>query len=226
MTNNVVTIHNAKLKTVAVAINTITVDARQMTLAIFRQLIDEDLIGDEGALMGTPWGKVNYHPKDDDCPMCEHWHVVWQKGDQLRRTIVEQNLRDHHFGGSSIYSETAESYMLALFRDIKLNGCTETMPIRVLDLTDSYESYTWRFERKGFKVIPYTRSSQQDKLFGQLKLSIQRGCHDWEFDQIKGDRRALLRKIDDEIERHLIARKNLERSLSIISKLPQLFIAV
>jgi hypothetical protein len=80
-------VHNAQISTVSVEIKTLTVSGKQVTLAVFRQLIDEPLIGEDGRLKGVAWGTVNYHPDKcgEDAP---HWHVVWQLGDELRRSKV------------------------------------------------------------------------------------------------------------------------------------------
>ena len=86
------TVHNAQMSTATVEIKTLTITGKQVTLAVFRQLIEEDLIAEDGTLDGIPWGTVNYHP--DKCGTGDywkdhpHWHVVWQKGGELRRSLV------------------------------------------------------------------------------------------------------------------------------------------
>lgn len=83
------TTQNATITTAAVEVKTLTISGKQVTLAVFRQLREEALIADDGALNGVPWGHVNYHP--DRCgDQADHWHIVWQKGDQLRRSLVVQ----------------------------------------------------------------------------------------------------------------------------------------
>lgn len=82
------TVYNAQISTATVEIKTLTVTGKQVTLAVFRQLLDEPLIAEDGALNGVPWGTVNYHP--DKCgDGGQHLHVVWQKGDELRRSRVD-----------------------------------------------------------------------------------------------------------------------------------------
>ncbi len=80
-------VHNAQISTVKVEVKTLTISGKQVTLAVFRQLIDELLIAEDGRLKGVAWGTVNYHPDkcSDDPP---HWHIVWQLGDELRRAKV------------------------------------------------------------------------------------------------------------------------------------------
>lgn len=85
------TVHNAEVKTAAVEIKTLTISGKQVTLAVFRQLKEEALIAEDGILDGVPWGTVNYHP--DKCSdKADHWHVVWQKGLELRRSAVSKSL--------------------------------------------------------------------------------------------------------------------------------------
>lgn len=81
------TTQNATITTAAIEVKALTIGARQVTLAVFRQLREEPLIAEDGTLNGTPWGIVNYHP--DKCGDAkEHLHVVWQHGNELRRSYV------------------------------------------------------------------------------------------------------------------------------------------
>lgn len=80
-------IHNVHVKTADVQLKVLTVGGKQVTLAVFRQLLRQPLITYEGDLAGIPWGVVNYHP--DKCEGGRsHYHVVWQIGDQLRRDNI------------------------------------------------------------------------------------------------------------------------------------------
>lgn len=89
MAKSPLTVHNAQLSTATVQVRTLTISGKQVTLAVFRQLKDEPIISGKGTLNGIPWGTVNYHP--DRCgDQPDHWHVVWQKGDELRRCSVEK----------------------------------------------------------------------------------------------------------------------------------------
>lgn len=82
-----ITTQEASIKTATVEVKTLTLGGKQMTLSVFRQLQEEELIDMEtGQFRGLPWGTVNYHP---DCRTgAEHLHVVWQKGSALRRATV------------------------------------------------------------------------------------------------------------------------------------------
>lgn len=82
------TAENAVIKTASVEVKTLTISGKQVTLAVFRQLKDEDVIDPITCqLLGMPWGTVNYHP--DKCgDGAEHIHVIWQKGTELRRATI------------------------------------------------------------------------------------------------------------------------------------------
>jgi hypothetical protein len=47
-----------------VTINTLRINGKQVTLAVFRQLKAAALINHHGSLAGPPWGMVNYHQRD------------------------------------------------------------------------------------------------------------------------------------------------------------------
>ncbi len=79
------TVQNAAITTASVEIKTLTVSGKQVTLAVFRQLLEQPLVLDDGTLAGQPWGIVNYHP-DKCADFSAHWHVVWQDGNDLRRS--------------------------------------------------------------------------------------------------------------------------------------------
>ena len=82
------TVQNAQVSTASVEIKTLTLSGKQVTLAVFRQLIEAPLIKEGGRLNGVAWGTVNYHPDRCGDDTTAHWHVVWQLGDELRRSWV------------------------------------------------------------------------------------------------------------------------------------------
>lgn len=77
-------IEQASVQTATVDVKIIRLNKRQLTQSVFRQLEEEFIIGKDGKLKGTPWGRVNYTWKDNgpnvDC------HVIWQSGSLLRRS--------------------------------------------------------------------------------------------------------------------------------------------
>ncbi len=97
MTRTPLTVHNAEIRTAIVEVKTLTISGKQVTLAVFRQLVSEPLTDADHRPLGPMWGTVNYHPdKCADAP--EHHHVVWQRGSDLRRTTVPA---PHHASVSS-----------------------------------------------------------------------------------------------------------------------------
>ena len=114
------TVHNAQITTAKVEIKTLTISGKQVTLAVFRQLIEEPVIADDGTLNGVPWGTVNYHPAktcraEEHAGEREHYdylgshlHVVWQKGTGLRRSTVrtETNWFYHHGPAFDLFYNT------------------------------------------------------------------------------------------------------------------------
>lgn len=88
---------NTNITNSTVQIRTLNVGTKQMTQGIFRQLAERPVIDHAGAIKGTPWGFVNYHPdRCDDA--AEHLHVVWQAGGQLRRAHVPAPMHAHLSG--------------------------------------------------------------------------------------------------------------------------------
>ena len=78
---------SALISTASVEIKTLTLNGKQMTLSVFRQLPRAVPVG---GVAGSLWGTVNYHPD----PLCkglyesEHLHVVSNAAGQLIRTFA------------------------------------------------------------------------------------------------------------------------------------------
>jgi hypothetical protein len=86
--------HEATISTATIAIKVLTLGKKQMTLAVFRQLKQEPLVDPTAVLLGTVnhfvgecaptvFTRGRYHHNCDP-----HLHVVWQKGQELRRSCV------------------------------------------------------------------------------------------------------------------------------------------
>ena len=97
------TIPGAAETALRVELTTLTVEGRRLTRAVYTQLREEPLIGDDGTLNGKPWGYVNEHLKGGVCGRFRgldahgrfdhtidrgHRHVIWQRGDELLRDLV------------------------------------------------------------------------------------------------------------------------------------------
>lgn len=54
MVARVISIHDAQVRTVAVGIKAMTISDRQVTLAVFRQLFEEDLLAEDDKLAALP----------------------------------------------------------------------------------------------------------------------------------------------------------------------------
>ncbi len=84
----------AELLTATVEVKVLRIGGKQMTQSVFRQLQDECLFDDETlALRGDPWGWVNFHPDPECKEGFDHFHVVWQRGSELRRCSIPTNPR-------------------------------------------------------------------------------------------------------------------------------------
>jgi hypothetical protein len=81
---------HAVIHTATVEVKTLTISGKQVTLAVFRQLPEREIIDPQtGNLCGIPWGLVNYHFKDCEAWMKDdHLHVVWQSGGVLYRSMT------------------------------------------------------------------------------------------------------------------------------------------
>lgn len=96
------TTHNASVHTATVTINTLTVSGKQVTQAVFRQLIESELINYDGTFAGLPWGTVNYHPNKNCQTYRRHLHVVWQDGDQLRQNAIQVPYWDEYWSDTAL----------------------------------------------------------------------------------------------------------------------------
>ena len=87
-------VSHAELHTATVELKMITVDQRQMTLSVFRQIPQQPIIdGKTFKLNGVPWGWVNYFWPEIKFPyspvvLGKKVQVVWQKGTALYRAVV------------------------------------------------------------------------------------------------------------------------------------------
>jgi hypothetical protein len=60
-----VLVRDATVKTLAVSVQTLRLGPKRVTLAVFRQLLQENVVDAAGMFRGLVWGTVNYHP--DGC---------------------------------------------------------------------------------------------------------------------------------------------------------------
>jgi hypothetical protein len=79
----------ASINTVSVQVKTVVIGNKQLTLSAFKQIHLEELFNKDGILNGKVWGHVNY--------LCEsyEWHILWQKENMLRRSLVSNKEKDY-----------------------------------------------------------------------------------------------------------------------------------
>jgi hypothetical protein len=84
---NVLPADEATVEERQVTIQVLTLGKKQVTQALYRQLLEQDLINPyTGLLKGTPWGWVNLHIDCDEKQ--NHLHVVWEDNGLLKRSCV------------------------------------------------------------------------------------------------------------------------------------------
>ena len=108
----IINVENASIKTASVEIKTLTVNGKQVTLSVFRQIIEENILDDENfKLNGTPWATVNYFWKDDQNLSDYKIHVLWQKGSELRRCVIlkKANHKDSYYLKTKKYEQIQSS---------------------------------------------------------------------------------------------------------------------
>jgi hypothetical protein len=91
MSAKILTLQNAEINTVAISIRTLQIEGKQVTLSVFRQLIEEEIVtGNPPTLRGVGWGHVNYLLNGANSYAYEGRpiNLIWQMGSDLRRCVV------------------------------------------------------------------------------------------------------------------------------------------
>ena len=102
----------AVLKTASVEVKALTLNGKQVTLSVFRQLQEEVIIDPDTALLrGVPWGKVNYFW--GECSP-DHLHIVWQQGNELRRSCAYPSARGPAIDSLDTISRSASAAALVM----------------------------------------------------------------------------------------------------------------
>ncbi len=94
-----VKVKDAQIKTASVEIRHVMVSNRKMTQSVFRQIPMDELVDFDAdgrvVYRGTIWGQVNYwgggpdkYYRDRDGNRKGRTHLLWQDGDELRRSVV------------------------------------------------------------------------------------------------------------------------------------------
>lgn len=93
-------VNHVEIHTASVELKMITVNQRQMTLSVFRQIPAKKLIdGETFKLNGVPWGWVNYFWPDIKVPhdASQKIQVVWQKDQTLFRSVITPTPRREQY---------------------------------------------------------------------------------------------------------------------------------
>lgn len=137
-----ITVQQAAIKTASVSVRSLTINGKQVTLAVFRQLRNEPIVEVETiSLLGLPWGTVNYFWGGCVSDV-QHLHVVWQKGEELRRACVYSNLP--HSVESGLRDDIHEAYVEYLVH-LTLEG-------RLVRDSNSCSAHTFSDRVEGMKL--------------------------------------------------------------------------
>lgn len=196
------TVHNAQITTASVEIKTLTISGKQVTLAVFRQLQEDQLVADDGTLNGNPWGVVNYHP--DKCGNDRHHiHVVWQLGAELRRSRVDMPKSEHF----SDEADTPGTFAQAAYCTSGHRPPAWVRRVRVDGI------YFWRFV---FDGVPCETFDEPDGPHGYIKHTCS----------TQTDLEEARKFLGEAIAEEEVRRDRRRAQWRALNGLPQLFIAV
>lgn len=92
LANATIPVDAAKVEERQVSVKVLTVGTKQVTQAMYKQLVEEDVIDDDtGELRGAIWGWVNLH--DKDCDEESHRHAIWEDNGQLKRSETKSSCK-------------------------------------------------------------------------------------------------------------------------------------
>lgn len=241
---NPVTVQQVSLDTVAIAVQAIRVGRKQMTQAVFKQLSAKhpyDFVA--SCSRGVLWGVVNYFW--DGCDSCaignkSHLHTVWQDGEQLFRGCVHQPEQEECYR----LAESPLKQLLRMFRQLFVLDCILERPEMARKTlsdgtADTHTAFMWCGERVDFYEhdtilcgLDYITETDRD---GRL-LNFEKGIG-----QLRDARQRLIDSIQEGVghpvavfEEEYAYYVDLYKSKldnyadfwAVVSKLPQLFIAV
>jgi hypothetical protein len=228
-----INVHEATVMTATVQVKCLTINGRKVTLALFRQLIDEPLVTEDGVtLLGVPWGKVNYHP--DGCGGDEayrHIHVVWQKGDELRRAYVERPVNRPLFSAwapkclvAAVLGGWRPKDLHSGMAELKVpNGrCSISIPVSVKKLL-SAEAGMAEFERWHSKRDDEWAQERREEY--QQEIYVAQAALATEFEQIAKSGLELKALVVADFDKELRRREQAADLWRTLNDLTHLFIA-
>ena len=142
-------VNEASVQERQVTVQVLTVGTKQVTQALYRQLVEQDILNPfTGLLKGDPWGWVNLHIDCDE--RREHLHVVWEDKGQLKRARVYKSF------------ETSQHYN-ALSHDLKfltkLYACTVALENKSLP---NYDKESLDMDVNGYRYsVPLPTAVRQ-----------------------------------------------------------------
>jgi hypothetical protein len=235
------TVQNAEIKTAAVELKTLTVSGKQVTLAVFRQLREEDLINVDGSLNGVPWGTVNYCPNGaGKCERAAHWHVVWQSGTDLFRSTVEHYPRDYSFcselldhswtatlyavlmAGGDLGAPNRDGYYTFSIQDIRCEAEAHANVRKLKEWRAYYDIEEVR-ERLANSISEYERQDLSERVRRYEELMAWVAAEGFDNPDKRAELHAL---VESEVAAEIERRKRHAEARKAIASLPQLFIAV
>jgi hypothetical protein len=123
--------HQATIQTASVQIKALTIRKKQVTLSTFRQLDVQEIIDLQNLEMrGLPWGRINYHSDKCEKTPNDHYHILWQKDNNLFRDKVsfeDPGERDP-FGIMQRRNLCREAAAFSnAFKEISIDNCSEDL---------------------------------------------------------------------------------------------------
>lgn len=182
-----ITIEEALIKTATVDIKTLTIEGRQVTLAVFRQLQKEDVVDCDIRLNGPVWGQVNYHPDPECKSLGNHIHLVWQSGTELRRSLVTASCPRKALDD---FNESINNASMNLLAALALKGSHfkkdyYSNPFR-FSMGDISLSVWWNSDDLVKRLLESNyRFSQGDKFYNQEMMTVVKEKYNMSEDEAK-----------------------------------------
>ncbi|OLD63812.1 MAG: hypothetical protein AUF65_01510 [Chloroflexi bacterium 13_1_20CM_50_12] len=88
LANATIPVEEARVQKWSLSISVLTLNERQITQTLYKQLIEEAVVNERtGELKGPVWGWVNLH---NDCwyRNNQHFHAIWEDNGELKRAFV------------------------------------------------------------------------------------------------------------------------------------------
>ena len=166
MQQRIVTVENAHVKSALIQVNQLTIGGTQkMTLKLFKQITEENIIDFyKGSLKGNPWGFVNYYWPENYNYKNTHLHLLWQKGNELRRCFIDPKGYTDNYGKYIIGHEDS---LITLFANTNFSSPMYYLNIKLIqkELNDLIKITGG--SSPNFEVVPLKDFHEKMKLFIQ-----------------------------------------------------------